>query len=397
MDTGQIPITIYLDLSKAFDTLNHTILLKKMNHYGIRNSAFRLIENYLSNRKQFVKFGNTQSDLLPSSIGIPQGSILGPLFFSIYINDIPTSSNKLKFLLYADDTTLYSNLGHFDINNIEKDINIELIKVNNWLSANMLTINTRKSKFMLYHKLKKTPIINLQLSQEPIEQVSHFNYLGIVFDDHLSWDNHIDMISIKISKIIGIINRLKLIYPQRILFTLYNSLLVSQFYYGILLWGKGAERIVRLQKRAIRTISFSRPIEHTEPLFKALSLLKLEDLYTLKMYKFYFNLCNNYLPAYFDEYKLLIEPITMRYERRRPILETYKVENEYAKMCLKYQLINLLNTASEHSLEDSTFYITMNSNIYSKTYMHFSKFIKENMISSYNDHCAIEKCYVCGQ
>ena len=143
---------------------------------------------------------------------------------------------------------------------------------------------------MFFHKRKTLPHINLSLNDVIIENVPKFNYLGIIIDEHLSWNSHIEMIGLKVSKALGIINDLKSIYPQRVSFTLYNSLIISDMLYGILLWGKSdnVDKIAKLQKRAIRTISFSRPIAHTEPLFKTFNLLKFNDIYTLKLMKFFY-------------------------------------------------------------------------------------------------------------
>ena len=217
--------------------------------------------------------------------------------------------------------------------------------MNLWLKANKLSLNVKKTKCMFFHKRKILPHINLSLNDVIIENVPKFNYLGIIIDEHLSWNSHIEMIGLKVSKAIGIINHLKSIYPQRVLFTLYNSLIISHMLYGILLWGKSdnVDKIAKLQKRAIRTISFSRPIAHTEPLFKTFNLLKFNDIYTLKLMKFFYKLSNDSLPAYFASYKTLIQPLTTRYPLRRPIYETFKVRHEYARICIKYQLLDFLN------------------------------------------------------
>ena len=164
LDNSHIPCAIFLDLSKAFDTLNYKILLRKLKYYCLSNVAYNLIENYLTNRQQFVKLGNVKSKLIPMLIGVPQGSILGPLLFSIYINDLPKSCPKLNCIMYADDTTLYSSLENFDSNNIEREINYELEKVNLWLKANKLSLNVKKTKCMFFHKRKTLPHINLSLN-----------------------------------------------------------------------------------------------------------------------------------------------------------------------------------------------------------------------------------------
>ena len=118
MDKNKIPLNIYLDLSKAFDTLDHAILLDKLFHYGIRGNPLKLISSYLENRQQFVEFRNTKSNILQISTGVPQGSIIGPLLFLIYINDFPSASSYFNFIMYADDTTLYSKIDSSNQNNM---------------------------------------------------------------------------------------------------------------------------------------------------------------------------------------------------------------------------------------------------------------------------------------
>ena len=163
---------------------------------------------------------------------MPQGLILRPLLFSIYINNLPKTCPKFHCIMYADDTTLYSFLENFESNDVEREINCELDKVNLWLKANKLSLNVAKTKCMFFHCLS--------INNAKVENVIKCNYLGFMLDECLSWNAHIEMIGIKISKAIVIISHLKLIYPQRILFTLYmyNSLIILHMLYGIFLWGK---------------------------------------------------------------------------------------------------------------------------------------------------------------
>ena len=156
--------------------------------------------------------------------------------------------------------------------------------------------------------------------------------------------------------------------------------------------GNISSDLEKLQKRAVRVISFSRPIEHTEPI---LNLLKLKDIYILKVFKFYFKLSNNELPLYFDEYIPLIEPITRRYERRQYFLETYRVNHEYAKICLKYQLVNLLNMVNEQYVNTNNMLQHSLTNVTLLSYINFSKFITDHTISTYSHRCTIINCYVC--
>ena len=181
MENGKTPGNLYIDLSKAFDTLAFDILLFKLKYYGVTDTALDLMSSYPKNRKQYVVFNNTQSEYSEVYTGVPQGSILGPLFFSICINDLITASDKLKFLMYADDTTIYFNLEDFDSHNTEADINAELEKVNTWLKLNKLSLNAQKTKLMLFHrKQKHVTDVNVKIDNTMIERVQTFNFLGVM-------------------------------------------------------------------------------------------------------------------------------------------------------------------------------------------------------------------------
>ena len=212
MDKMNTPISIFLDLSKAFDTLDHDILLAKLEYYGIRGTANRLLQSYISDRQQFVEIDNTRSDTLSLTTGVPQGSILGPLLFLIYINDISLASQMFKLIIYADDTNLNTTFELITNQNPNADIDItlnnELQKISEWLKTNKLSLNVNKSKYMIFHMpQKKIPMLHVKNDDTEIEKVSNFDFLGLTINEHLSWKSHIDKISNKISRSIGILNR----------------------------------------------------------------------------------------------------------------------------------------------------------------------------------------------
>ena len=186
------------------------ILLHKLHYYKVTGVSFELIRSYLINRKQYLIFKTLESDYMDVKSGVPQGSILGPLLFSIYKNDIVTVSKKFKFLMYADDTTICFNLKDFSGIYVEENVSNELNKVNNWLSLNKLSLNTDKTKCMPFHtRHKNIDQLTFSINGKQIENVKLFKFLGIMFDEHLTWKNHITMITNKLSKVIGILNRLK--------------------------------------------------------------------------------------------------------------------------------------------------------------------------------------------
>ena len=186
-------------MSKAFDTLNHSILIHKLKFYGINGTAIQLFKSYLSNRKQYVEYENNTSDTLLITTGVPQGSVLGPLMFIIYLNDIAKSSDICDFICYADDTTLSSVLNYFGNNqSFRGNINTELEKVHDWLKVNKLSLNISKTKFINFHSPQQNIIIpHLYIDNTYIECVKNFNFLGIYFTQHMSWKYHIKHIAKK--------------------------------------------------------------------------------------------------------------------------------------------------------------------------------------------------------
>ena len=195
-----IPINFYLDLAKVFDSLNHDILLDKLSYYGVNGTAKTLLKSYLSGRKQYVKIDEVKSSIQTIKTGVPQGSIVGPLLFNIFINDIINSSRKFNLILYADDTTLNSTLESFGrtTDEIQSSIIIELQKICKWLDLNKLSLNVTKSKFMLFHLLQRVaPLLHFDLNESPIEYIHEFNFLGLTLDSSLSFKFYIIKIGIK--------------------------------------------------------------------------------------------------------------------------------------------------------------------------------------------------------
>ena len=179
----------------------------------------QLIKSYLANRSQYVEHNGIKSDYNPISTGVPQGSILGPLLFIIYPNDIPLCSKIYKFIIYANDTTLLSNLGDFKKANIDEMFNVELSKINMWFQLNKLSRNTTKSKLMVFRKLqRKIKIPVIKINQNELGYVETFNFLAVNLGAKISWKSHLSKVSNEIVRIIGIMNKLKFILPQNILY-----------------------------------------------------------------------------------------------------------------------------------------------------------------------------------
>ena len=369
MDSNKIPTAVYLNFSKAFDTLSFEILLNKLKYYGFTDV----------------------SEKIQVTMGIPQGSILGPLFFSIYINDIMKASNKFKYIMYADDTTLYFNLEDFNEQDKESAINNELQKIHDWLQRNKLTLNVAKTKFMTFHKRREVPDLKLSLNNKDIDKVNTFSFLGILVDSDLCWKSHINMIRLKISRLIGILHRVKRFLPKTILITIYKSLIMPHLNYGLLLWGPHLSRLVTLQKKAIRVVSLSDYLSHTDPIFKELKLLTLEDMFTLQKFKFLHKLAHNTLPTYFDTYKPFLTRLPVVYNLRPHALALPRIYHVYAESCLVYQLVKLYN--------DTTYDPLIFRKIEEKSHsaFGFKQYVTASLLDKYSQNkiCNIPDCYSC--
>ena len=224
LDSGIIPMNIYLDLSKAFDTLDHDTLIHKLQYYGVSGSALRLFKYYLTEIKQYVVYNETRSEFRSTSTGVPQCSILGPLLFIIYINDIAQSSSHFNFITYADDTTL---CGAQTSHNDAKTIEHELYKVTEWLKINKLSLNVKQTKAMVFH-MKKVILPILRINGTIVEFVDNFVFLGIQINNHLNWNHHNTDVANKIVKTVGILNTLKIYLPLNILRIQFNSMCLFQ-------------------------------------------------------------------------------------------------------------------------------------------------------------------------
>ena len=188
--------------------IDHNILFSKLSHYGIKDMALKLIKHYFTGRKQYCTYKGTNSSMLNIHKGVPQGSILGPLFFSLYINDFVHSTDKYNFLMYADNTTLISTYETFstdvsDIHTIERNINTEQLLILTWLSRNKLLINITKTKMTIFHTQKRNvsyPTIFMNTS--PVEIVDDFKFSGNVINKHLKWTTNIEYIAVKFPNIL---------------------------------------------------------------------------------------------------------------------------------------------------------------------------------------------------
>ena len=186
LDNRKFGCGIFLDLQKAFDTVNHEILLMKLEHYGIRGICLDWFKSNLSDRKQFVSVNGSNSSLCNITCGVPQGSVLGPLLFLIYIDDLPHSSSKLIFYFFADDTNIYYESENLDL--LKKVAKKVLKKVKVWLDVNKLVLNIDKTNFVIFKSPQHLcPVtVSIKIGNFPIRKTSYVKFLGVLLDENLS-------------------------------------------------------------------------------------------------------------------------------------------------------------------------------------------------------------------
>ena len=307
MNQGLYSCGVFIDLKKAFDTVDHKILLDKLNFYGFRGLINQWFSSYLNDRTQTTQIADHISNKASPSFGVPQGSVLGPLLFLLYVNDIHQCSNKLKFYLFADDTNILFAEKRLKV--IETVVNSELHKLYDWLTSNKLTLNISKSSFVIFHpKQKKAnykPKIclfdNEKNEYATLESKEYIKYLGILIDKNLTWKHHIDTVSLKISKSVGLLAKLRHFVPQQILLKIYQSLIYPYIIYGLAAWGQAAKthlnKILLLQKRALRIINFSDRCDHAIPLFIDANILPINFLYYQTISNLMHDVHNNMVPS----------------------------------------------------------------------------------------------------
>ena len=340
LENGEYVIGIFLDFSKAFDTVDHDILLRKLYHYGIRGNALQWFESYLKNRKQFVTYNGVSSDTKLITCGVPQGSILGPLLFLIYINDLSLVCDRLISILFADDTNMF--MSSKDVHSLQTVINQELTLVSKWLKVNKLSLNIKKTHFMIFsNKSDVCGQIDIKIDGEPIQAVGKTKFLGVIIDKNLTWKDHILCVSGKIARGLGMIIKARKYLNKAALMSLYYSFIYPYLTYCNQIWGTAypthQTKLIVIQKKAVRIIAGAKYRAPTDALFSDLGILKFVDVNIYFTMLFMFRVHNNMVPDQFQmmfNYNRDIHPYVTRQSNH---LHIPMAKTNLGKKCIKYQ------------------------------------------------------------
>ena len=345
IDNNNTCIGVFLDLSKAFDTIDHGILLQKLERYGIRGICLNWFKSYLSDRLQFTSFNNVESNFQTVRCGVPQGSILGPLLFIIYMNDITMISKKAEVVLFADDTNIFFT-GN-DPYELESSVVNELSLFSDWFMANKLSLNISKTNFMVFNN-SRHHVFNISINGQKLDPSKSVKFLGVIIDNKLTWQEHINNISSKIARGIGVIGRLRHLLPKRILRTIYLTLVYPHLMYCSTVWSctktSYLHNLVLLQKRVVRYISLSGPRDHTSELYKSLNLLKLFDMINLNIASFTYRFMHNLLPKSFSEFFTKNSLVHNYFTRQSHLLHSIATRTSSSQLTLSYKAIKLWNS-----------------------------------------------------
>ena len=277
-------ISIFYDFKKAFDTVDHHRLLFKLQKYGVRGCALNLFRSYLENRAQFVNIKGKNSESLSINYGVPQGSILGPILFNLYINDLHHFLHEIELTHYADDTTTLS--ANVNVYMAYRKAQECLNCFQNWASANYLTINTCKTKYLLFSPHNSECIVppDLQLNDISLERQNAVRYLGLFIDDKLKYDSHVASLCSRLARAAGVAFAISNKLTMQAANSLYYSFTHSIISYLLLFWGSTFDsylvRIQVIQNKIVRNL-FANKITHnnTTELFRKLKILKVKDMY----------------------------------------------------------------------------------------------------------------------
>ena len=282
IDIKHIAVAAFLDLRKAFDVINHNLLLKKLESAGVSGSAFHWFKSYLDNRRQYVTCNSTESKSLALRHGVPQGSVLGPTLFWAHYNDVTSAVKHSSCTLFADDTEIHYSNG--DINKASNYVNGDLDNISSWLSSNQMVVHPGKSEVMkigTQRSLKNSNDLNIFIHDHRLKEATNYKYLGVYVDSTLAWKEHLSYMRKRTYPKIRVINRLSSFLARSVLLKIYKQTMLPIFDYGCSVWMECSNSMIdsleRLQNQVMRTILKANRTSCTQSMRSKLGLLTLKN------------------------------------------------------------------------------------------------------------------------
>ena len=381
LEEGYYVAGIYFDLSKAFDTVDHSILLHKLYYNGVRGTAFNWFKDYLSNRKQYTCVGNVNSSLSDIVCGVPQGSVLGPLLFLLYINDIANASSITKPRIFADDTNLFVRDKNFM--QLNTSCNTEIEKINCWMIANKLSVNIDKTCYSIFSPKRNhsCPMkLTLKIGNNMLKESNSNKYLGVIIDDKLNWKDQIKNIRSNLLKYVGIFYKIRQKLPTHCLRDLYFALVYPNLIYGIEIYANTCksflDEIIIINNKILRILQRKPISSNVYDLYYDYNTVPLNMLFTLKLLLFMHKYIHHrhLLPTALHEMCHLNSSVHNYNTRNKGGLHIVLHSTSIGQRSLKYQCSKLWN-----NLPDALKNI-QSINVFKKTLLYTSSLVCEDCI-----------------
>ena len=342
-------VCFFLDLRKAFDIVDHSILKSKLFHYGFRGKIYNYLSSYIANRRQYVQIGNYKSEELGITKGVPQGSMIGPLLFNIYINDIVEAAG-VDSVLFADDAAFF--VSAVTLPELYEKIRILFDKLSDYLKRNKLIPNLDKSKLMMFSHRVTSVLPDFIFDGVTIEWVRDFKYLGLTLTNNMCFGLHINNICTQISQYTGIFYYLNKSLPLNILKLLYNSFVLPHLILHIDIWGAAPnthlDKLQIKQNKLLRSILGVRTVDYipevpTADMYRSTNFINIRNLFKFYLFKFLVNIMQGQMSYFYDT---LLRPIELqhRYGTRQHSFRQPLITNEVVRRAMTPQLVSLFNS-----------------------------------------------------
>lgn len=348
INDNKVVVSVFLDFKRAFETIDRKILLKKLNKYGVQGRELEWFTNYLEGRQQYTKIDNYVSKPMPNNLGVPQGSILGPLLFILYINDIVEVIKNCQVNMFADDTLITTSAPTL-IEAVQK-VNEDLENLRKWLMFHKLSLNISKTKYMVMSIRTKIECEeNIKVDNQIIERVKQYKYLGVVIDENLNFNDHLDYIAKKMNKKLGLFNRIKDKLPLETKIIFYESIVAPHIdYCSSVFFIMNQSQIYRLQKiqnRFMRAILRAESRTHIREMLEVLEWKSINQRINFNVLKLLFRLENGDLPNYLDSI-LCTNREVHNYKTRNTHFRLPLYSKSFSQRSLGYNGVKLYNSLS---------------------------------------------------